>query len=119
MVSLCGVYMPGGNHLRKHKHKFVTYHFNDSPYMRYSLKLNINWELLIDLHQLQKDKLDINTNVKLYNLLVMNLLRSKMFVSNELSKEFQIKSAEIKNVILTEKIPLFQQEKFRTKLKWN
>ena len=24
-------YMPGGNHLRKHKHKFVTYHFNDSP----------------------------------------------------------------------------------------
>ena len=47
----------------------------------------------------------------------MNLLRSKMFVSNELSKEFQIKSAEIKNVILTEKIPLFQQEKFRTKLK--
>ena len=72
----------------------------------------------MDLHQLQKDKLDINTNVKqLYNLLVMNLLHSKMFVSNELSKGFQIKSAVIKNVILTEKIPLFQKEKFRRKLK--
>ena len=88
--------------------------------MRHSLKLNINGELLIDLHQLQKDKLDINTNVKqLYNLLVMKLLRSKMFVGNELSKGFQIKSAVIKNVILTEKIPLFQQEKFRRKLKRN
>ena len=88
--------------------------------MRHSIKLNINGELLIDLHQLQKDKLDINTNVKqLYNLLVMNLLRSKMFVSNELSKGFQIKSAVIKNVILTEKIPLFQQDKFRRKLKRN
>ena len=72
----------------------------------------------MDLHQLQKDKLDINTNVKqLYNLLVMNLLHSKMFVSNELSKGFQIRSAVIKNVILTEKIPLFQPEKFRRKLK--
>ena len=74
----------------------------------------------MDFHQLQKDKLDINTNVEqLYNLLVMNLLRSKMFVSNELSKGFQIKSAVIKNVILKEKIPLFQQEKFRRKLKRN
>ena len=49
----------------------------------------------------------------------MNLLHSKMFVSNELSKGFQIKSAVIKNVILKEKIPLFQQEKFRRKLKRN
>ena len=49
----------------------------------------------------------------------MNLLRSKMFVSNELSKGFQIKSAVIKNVILKEKIPLFQQEKLRRKLKRN
>ena len=49
----------------------------------------------------------------------MNLPRSKMFFSNELSKGFQIKSAVIKNVILKEKIPLFQQEKFRRKLKRN
>ena len=46
----------------------------------------------------------------------MNLLHSKMFVSNELSKGFQIKSAVIKNVILKEKIPLFQQEKIEEKL---
>ena len=39
----------------------------------------------------------------------MNLLRSKMFVSDELSKGFQIKSAVIKNVILTEKIPYFNK----------
>ena len=38
----------------------------------------------------------------------MNLLRSKMFVSNDLSKGFHIKSAVIKNVI-TEKNTLFQQ----------
>ena len=83
-------------------------------------KIEHQLRTLIDLHQLQKDKLDINTNAKqLYNLLVMNLLRSKMFVSNDLSKGFQIKSAVIKNVILTEKIPLFQQEKFRRKLKRN
>ena len=39
----------------------------------------------------------------------MNLLRSEMFVSNDLSKGFQIKSAVIKNVILTEKIPYFNK----------
>ena len=39
----------------------------------------------------------------------MNLC-SKMFVSNDLSKGFQIKSAVLKNVILTEKIPLFQKK---------
>ena len=78
--------------------------------MRRSLKLNLNWELLIDLHQLQKDKLDINTNVnQFYKLLVMNLLRSKMLVSNELSKGFQIKSAVIKYVILTEKYLYFNK----------
>ena len=83
-------------------------------------KIEHQLRTFIDLHQLQKDKLDINTNAKqLYNLLVMNLLCSKMFVSNDLSKGFQIKSAVIKNVILTEKIPLFQQEKFRRKLKRN
>ena len=49
----------------------------------------------------------------------MNLLHSKMFVSNDLSKGFQIKSAVIKKVILTEKILLFQQEKFMRELKRN
>ena len=45
----------------------------------------------------------------------MNLLCSKMFVSNELSKGFQIKSAVIKNVILKEKIPLFSTREIQKK----
>ena len=35
IVCLCGVYTPGGNHLRKHKHigtwHLLCFHFNDSP----------------------------------------------------------------------------------------
>ena len=61
--------------------------------MRHSLKLNINWELLIDLHQLQKDKLDINTNVQFYNLLVLTFSVVKfLLVPLQFNKQTKVPS---------------------------
>ena len=59
--------------------------------MRHSVILNINWELKIDLHQLQKDKLDMYKCKTI--IFICQFLQSKMFVSNDLAKGFQTKSA--------------------------
>ena len=49
----------------------------------------------------------------------MNFLCGKMFVSNDLTKGFQTKSAEKKCYLNRKRIPLVQQEKFRRELKRN
>ena len=68
--------------------------------MRHSLILNINWELKIDLRQLQKDKLDMYKCKTI--IFICQFLRSKMFVSNDLTRVSDQKCSEEINVIITE-----------------